>query len=763
MASAIDILDHPHLDSPPFSIQVHIPVQGSSLGCIITSDTYHCLPYICDFTPGTELASSLLQHGRPSSSFWILSVNNQEFISAKACVSYLRSLQQPSSSSYVLCIFARRQASQRTTYEGNRVLFNQIRLCLNKEQPTPAPTASIIIPAGCKVISSPTRPPTPAHFGQTLHLPFAADWKEALFGNYNKMLASGTFGAPILRTAMPPGKSLLRSRVACRVKDTSLPNQYDLYARCCADGSTMKEYIDFTDSYSPVAGIDSIRILLNLSAASGLTVRVLDISNAFQNAIIFDATERVHISLPPFYLEWFRAIWPDYILPSDNAKDLVIPCLKSLQGMKNAGHRWYCLLSGRFRELKMVRSSSDHGVFIWDVNGERCYLALATDDVIVCSKSREPFQLLKIELERLFDLTSSEGRIIKFLNLRIVQSPSGISFDQTNHIRNIILAEYFKDIPSTGIKFQPFPFPLSPAFERQLYESPPLVGIDLTTAVKRFRFSFGHIVGGLMHINGVSRPDLAYCCMRYSGYMACPNIVIFEALHLTMCYLFHHPHLPIMYSSKPMSGSGDSLQTFWSKGDAEYLTPDFGDGLATFTDADHARDLRTRRSVSSYFTFFNHVLVSWGCKKQPTTALHSTGSEVTSLHRGGQKSKIIYKFLESIGTPLSGPCILFEDNQGTIKLVRTNRLTDTVRHHDVKLAWLTENFLAGTFRVCYTKTGLMVVDCITKPVNGSQLYQQISFSIGQRFYPDPSMQHYHDLELDKYSWRSRYLKLPSSP
>ena len=103
---------------------------------------------------------------------------------------------------------------------------------------------------------------------------------------------------------------------------------------------------------------------MNLSAASGLTVRVLDISNAFQNAIIFDATERVHISLPPFYLEWFRAIWPDYILPSDNAKDLVIPCLKSLQGMKNAGHRWYCLLSGRFRELKMVRSSSDHGVFI---------------------------------------------------------------------------------------------------------------------------------------------------------------------------------------------------------------------------------------------------------------------------------------------------------------------------------------------------------------------------------------------------------------
>ncbi len=65
----------------------------------------------------------------------------------------------------------------------------------------------------------------------------------------------------------------------------------------------MKEHIDFMDSYSPMASIDSIRTLLNISAAKGLTVRVMDISNAFQNAIIFDDTERVYITLPPFYLE----------------------------------------------------------------------------------------------------------------------------------------------------------------------------------------------------------------------------------------------------------------------------------------------------------------------------------------------------------------------------------------------------------------------------------------------------------------------------
>jgi hypothetical protein len=133
--------------------------------------------------------------------------------------------------------------------------------------------------------------------------------------------------------------------------------------------------------------------------------------------------------------------------------------LKSIQGTKDAGRRWYQLLSGRFIELKMVRSSSDHGIFVWIIHNETLYLALATDDILVCSTTRQPFLLLKQELEKLFDLTCVEGNILKFLNLRIIQSPSGISFDQTDHIENTILSEYFKDTPPSTIKRQPYPFP----------------------------------------------------------------------------------------------------------------------------------------------------------------------------------------------------------------------------------------------------------------------------------------------------------------
>ena len=682
-------------------------------------------------------------------------------MTASKVIEYLRSLQQEASSVNISAIFARRVASNRTSLYGNRAVFNQIRLLSTPQPVIDSTPPSVIAPVGLKIVSSPIRPETPNHFGATYHGPFASDWRDALFHNYNKMMASGTFSAPILRSSVPPMKTILRPRIACKVKDTQIPHQYDLYARTCADGSTQKEHIDFTDSYSPVGSIDSLRILLNIAAATGLLISILDISNAFQNSIIFDASERVYLSLPPLYLDWFRQQWPDYDLPSLNVKDLVIQCLKSIQGTRDAGQCWYKLLFGCLLSLQMIRCSCDHGIFIWKLPTETCFLVLETDDLLFLSKTRSPFLTLKAELERLFDLTVSEGSVLKFLNLRIIQSPAGVSFDQTMHIKNTILYEYFKDVPDTSIPKQVYPFPLDAAFEKRLYEAAPLTGVDLLNVTKRYRFSFGHLVGSLMHIAQVSRPDLSYSVMRFAGYMACPNLPIFEALHMCLCYLYHHPHLPIMYPSKPYKNMPSSLQTHWKTGFAEYLPGDYGDGLASFADADFARCLRTRRSVSANFHLLNGVLVSWSCKKQPVTSLHSSGAELTSLHRAGFKSTLLQSFLQAIGQPLPSPAILFEDNQGTIKLVRTQRLTDTVRHNDVKLAWLNEHFLRGSFTIAYSKSAMMLVDCSTKPVNGSLLFNQISFAIGVRFYPSTTSQHYVDLNLDDFSWKYR-LKFSAS-
>ena len=90
----------------------------------------------------------------------------------------------------------------------------------------------------------------------------------------------------------------------------------------------------------------------------------------------------------------------------------------------------------------MQRNIYDQGVFLWDWNGERSYSFIETDDVLLASVTRAPFVYLQQELEKMFDFTCREGTILKFLNFCIIQSPSGISLDQTQHITANVLAEY---------------------------------------------------------------------------------------------------------------------------------------------------------------------------------------------------------------------------------------------------------------------------------------------------------------------------------
>jgi hypothetical protein len=155
ISSCVDISDHPHLGTPPFMISLALPPQGSGLGCLLCTDTYHNLPYIASFASGTPLSQHLLLHGQHNSSFWILSLDSKEFITAASVISYLKSLQQPSTTMDISANFARRIASHRTSLARNRAIFNQIKLISSPSQIPDTPThSSIIAPVGLKVVSS---------------------------------------------------------------------------------------------------------------------------------------------------------------------------------------------------------------------------------------------------------------------------------------------------------------------------------------------------------------------------------------------------------------------------------------------------------------------------------------------------------------------------------------------------------------------------------------------------------------------------------
>jgi hypothetical protein len=76
----------------------------------------------------------------------------------------------------------------------------------------------------------------------------------------------------------------------------------------------------------------------------------------------------------------------------------------------------------------------------------------------MASENDEPFYHLVTELRQMFHLTSKS--VLKFLSLHIVQSPLGVSLDQTKHITTQIIKPYFEKIPSLSIPHLLYPFPI---------------------------------------------------------------------------------------------------------------------------------------------------------------------------------------------------------------------------------------------------------------------------------------------------------------
>ena len=90
--------------------------------------------------------------------------------------------------------------------------------------------------------------------------------------------------------------------ISFRFKTTHFDNQYDLYSRKFADGTSMIKGFDITVSYETVSGIVSLFIINEIQSTEGLIIFILDIFNAFQNTIWICTEEMDFLSLLHLYL-----------------------------------------------------------------------------------------------------------------------------------------------------------------------------------------------------------------------------------------------------------------------------------------------------------------------------------------------------------------------------------------------------------------------------------------------------------------------------
>jgi hypothetical protein len=221
---------------------------------------------------------------------------------------------------------------------------------------------------------------------------------------------------------LPAGKKALHNKWVYRIKgEHDGSNRYK--ARLVVKGFQQKERIDYTNIFSPVVKMTTIRIVLSIVAAD-LHLEQLDVKTAFLHG---ELVEEIYMKQPQGFAV-------------QGKESLVCKLRRSLYGLKQAPRQWYKKFDSFICNTGFTRCNADHCCYVKSFKSSYIILLLYVDDMLITGASMEEINKLKNQLSKQFAMKDL-GVAKQILGMRIIR-------DRANSTLKISQAEYVKKILS---------------------------------------------------------------------------------------------------------------------------------------------------------------------------------------------------------------------------------------------------------------------------------------------------------------------------
>ena len=256
---------------------------------------------------------------------------------------------------------------------------------------------------------------------------------------------------------------------------------------------------------------------------------------------------------------------------------------------------------------------------------------------------------------------------------------------------------------------------------------------DLLKLERQHGAPFRSLHGEVQHVATQSRPDIAYAAHRNGMFQSFQCALAFQEMDRIYRCLHHHPLKPLVFPKQPMPSNGNPLtaprilRAIWSKNDVDEY--EFSSGLEAWPDAGHAREKALRCSHGGVIHTILGTSIAWKVFKL-AVPLHSTDAEVRVCLLAVKRTKQHRLFLEHLGIPCPDPTPLHEDNSAVISPVKANKITSRMRHVDIPLCCMHNEYNLQTFDIGHCPSKIMITNFLTKPLSAPSLARETAFAMG---------------------------------
>lgn len=233
-----------------------------------------------------------------------------------------------------------------------------------------------------------------------------------------------------------------------------------------------------------------------------------------------------------------------------------------------------------------------------------------------------------------------------------------------------------------------------------------------TREVSKDEFDYLSVLGSVLHINMLTRPDISFAVSNLTRHSSCPGRVHVRALKHLVRYLFETRKIGITYRREHDNNNPEIFEA------GVHPNTTATNHFKVFCDADYAMD-HTRRSTSGMVITLNGGPVIWSSALQKSTAQSTAEAEIISAAEAAKWAVHTRLLLQEMGARGDEPVMIHEDNAACIAQGQQLRNRRAAKHYEVRLRFLQELIRDKIIKFTYCNTKDQLADSFTKPLDST--------------------------------------------